>query len=162
MKKTAILFFLIILGSFTSCHDDSKQDPIDTKPIAFQKEAELLLYNASGEKIKQLDIEIADDAYQRETGLMYRKSLEQNQGMLFIFPGAAPRAFYMKNTYIPLDIIYFDQDSTAISFQENAKPLDETSLPSDGPAQFVLEINAGLVKQWKIQKGDKMQFELQN
>jgi uncharacterized protein len=68
------------------------------------------------------------------------------------------RAFYMKNTYIPLDIIYLDKDNVIVSIQENAKPLDETSLPSGVPAQYVLEINGGLSQQWSIAVGDKMIF----
>ncbi|MDX1427627.1 MAG: DUF192 domain-containing protein, partial [Salegentibacter mishustinae] len=64
-----------------------------------------------------------------------------------------------KNTYIPLDIIYFAADSTAVSFQKNAQPQDETSLPSGEPAQFVLELNAGLADDWNIEVGDKIDFE---
>jgi uncharacterized membrane protein (UPF0127 family) len=78
--------------------------------------------------------------------------------MLFIFPNEAPRSFYMKNTRIPLDIIYISADSTIVSFQKNAKPFDETSLPSNAAAKFVLEINAGLADTWQLQIGDKVDF----
>jgi uncharacterized membrane protein (UPF0127 family) len=64
----------------------------------------------------------------------------------------------MRNTQIPLDIIYFDVNRTIVSIQKNAKPFDETSLPSEGPAKYVLEINAGLSSEWKLEKGDKIQF----
>jgi len=77
---------------------------------------------------------------------------------LFIFPDSQYRSFYMRNTEIPLDIIYIDQDNAIISIQKNAKPFDETSLPSEGPAKYVLEINAGLSTQWHLEKGDKIRF----
>jgi len=68
------------------------------------------------------------------------------------------RSFYMKNTYISLDIIYLDKDNVIVSIQENTKPLDETSLPSNFPAQYVLEINGGLSQKWSIGIGDKIVF----
>lgn len=108
--------------------------------------------------IQKLNIEIADDEYQTETGLMYRKSMDDNQGMLFIFPDSQYRYFYMRNTEIPLDIIYIDEDQAIVSIQKNAKPHDETSLPSEGPTKYVLEINAGLSTKWNLEKGDRIQF----
>jgi len=78
--------------------------------------------------------------------------------MLFIFPDIRMRSFYMKNIYIPLDIIYLDSDKHIVSIQENAKPLDETSLPSLFPAQYVLEINAGLSEKLNLKVGDNMEF----
>ncbi|HZJ37075.1 MAG TPA: DUF192 domain-containing protein, partial [Gillisia sp.] len=59
----------------------------------------------------------------------------------------------------PLDIIYYGKDSSVVSFKENAKVLDETSLPSEKPAKFILELNAGKVKAWNIEVGDKMDFK---
>ena len=78
--------------------------------------------------------------------------------MLFIFPDEDFRSFYMKNTKIPLDIIYIDADKTIVSIQKNAKPFDETSLPSDAPAKYVLEINGGLFDEWQLQIGDKITY----
>tara|TARA_R110002094_G_scaffold217461_1_gene188570 strand:- start:1075 stop:1356 length:282 start_codon:yes stop_codon:yes gene_type:complete len=91
---------------------------------------------------------------------MYRTTLEVNHGMLFIFPDVQLRSFYMKNTKIPLDIIYIDETKTIVSFQKNAKPFDETSLPSDAPAKYVLEINGGLSDTWQLSVGDRIEFEV--
>lgn len=157
------LFFSLSLASvilFSSCKDDSQPEKeIIEESIEFTKEGELSLIKAEGDTIKKLDIEIADSQYEHETGLMYRESMEELQGMLFIYDDAAARAFYMKNTYIPLDIIYYSSDSTAVSYYENAEPMDETSLPSGEPTQFILEINAGLIEKWNIEIGDKIYFE---
>lgn len=159
MKKPYNYFLVLILsGSIFSCGDDTKESSIEVAEIEFKKEGELYLLKLE-DTIKKVDIEIADSEYERQTGLMYRKSMEEDEGMLFIYPNEAPRSFYMKNTYIALDIIFYDKDSTAVSFQENAKPLDETSLPSGEPAQFILELNAGKVKEWNIELGDKIDFK---
>ncbi|MGM0391012.1 MAG: DUF192 domain-containing protein [Bacteroidota bacterium] len=159
MKKTSNFFLAFILSGFLfSCGDDTKESSIEVPEIEFKKEGELYLLKLE-DTIKKVDIEIADTDYERQTGLMYRKSMEEDQGMLFIYPNEAPRSFYMKNTYIALDIIFYDKDSIAVSFQENAKPLDETSLPSGEPAQFILELNAGKVKEWNIELGDKIDFK---
>ncbi len=160
MKKKNFFLSLFLCGTIlTACNDDPEQEVIETEPVTFTKEGELFLLKPSGDTIQKLDIEFAETTYERETGLMYRESMATNQGMLFIYDQEAARAFYMKNTHIPLDIIYFGSDSTAVSFQENAKPLDETPLPSEGPAQFILEVNAGLVQEWNIEAGDRIDFE---
>ena len=151
------LAFSVVLA--TSCKEDNDNEIIETEKIEFTKEGELSLLKPNGDLLRTLDIEIADNAYERQTGLMYRESMQNDEAMLFIFDNEAPRSFYMKNTYIPLDIIYYAADSTAVSLQENTTPLDETSLPSEGPAKFVLEINAGLADQWNIEVGDKISFK---
>lgn len=158
IKAGALSLFLSL--TLSSCRDNNnKKKSIETEPIGFTKEGELyLVRNSSGDTIQKLDIEIADSEYEHETGLMYRESMQRDRGMLFIYDSESPRYFYMKNTYIPLDIIYFDKDSSFVSVQKNAKPRDETSLPSEGPAQFILEVNAGLSDEWKLEKGDKFDF----
>ncbi len=150
-----ILSLGIIFGIIASCADEAKNTSIETDEIQFTKEGELFLLKAE-DTLQQLDIEFAETSYEQQTGLMYRKSMEANQGMLFVYSEEGMHSFYMKNTYIPLDLIFFGKDSSIVSFQENAKPLDETSLPSKVPAQFILEVNAGKVKQWNLAEGDKM------
>ena len=112
--------------------------------------------------IATLDIEIADNEYKTQIGLMYRNSMEKDQAMLFVFPDEQRRAFYMKNTEIPLDIIYFNSKKELLSIKENARPHDETLLPSDSPAQYVLEVNAGLSKLWNLEEGDTFEFTREN
>ena len=148
----------ILLGiSLASCEDDNERDKnsIETDPITFNKDGEVYLLKTDGDTIKKLDVEFAESDYEKQTGLMYRESMEDEQGMLFIYNDSRVRNFYMKNTYIALDILYYATDSTLVSIQKNATPRDESNLPSEGPAQFVLEINAGLADEWGIKKGDK-------
>lgn len=130
--------------------------------VSFNKEGELTLFKSTSDSIiLKLDIEIADTAYDVETGLMYRSSMKDGQGMLFVFPTMRQRSFYMKNTEIPLDLIFLDNNNFIVSFQENAQPLDESSLPSQVPAQYVLEINAGLAEKWLLEIGDRMEYSNQ-
>ncbi|MDT0642412.1 DUF192 domain-containing protein [Zunongwangia sp. F363] len=161
MIKKNLLLALAITGTFfTSCKDSSDENQeIETDPIEFTKEAELYLIKAEGDTIQKLEVEIADNDYERETGLMYRTEMAEDRGMLFVYDNASLHNFYMKNTYIPLDLIFYGSDSTAVSFQENATPLDESNLPSGKPAQFILEINAGLVEEWNIEIGDRFSVE---
>lgn len=100
------------------------------------------------------NIEIAATEQKREQGLMYRDSLAADNGMLFVFPEEEYQAFWMRNTRMPLDIIYIASSGTIVSIAENARPYDETSLPSEGPAQFVLEIKGGLCAELGIKAGD--------
>jgi len=157
-KRTNYLTLYLLSTLLFSCGDEPKASKIETSEIEFKKEGELYLLK-SGDSIKKLDIEIAENQYEHETGLMYRQSMKETQGMLFIYPEEALRSFYMKNTYIPLDIIFYNKDSSVVSFKENAKALDETSLPSYKPAKFILELNAGKVKEWNIEVGDKIDFK---
>ena len=154
---TRISVFGVVAGILFSCANDPKDSSIDTEEISFKKEGELSFLKG-GEITRTIDIEIADNPYERETGLMYRKSLGQEQGMLFIYQNEAPRSFYMKNTYIPLDLIFYNRDSAVVSIHENAVPLSETSIPSNFPAQYILEVNAGKADEWNIEIGDKIKF----
>lgn len=153
MKHLVILIFLT--GLFFSCKEQSSKIVTPADPI-FTKEAEGYLIKANGDTLQLLDIEIADDDFQRETGLMYRNSMQDNQGMLFIFPKEEYRSFYMKNTRIPLDLIFLDENYIAVDFQENVAPMSEMSLPSKVPAQYVLEINANLSEKLTFEIGDRL------
>jgi uncharacterized membrane protein (UPF0127 family) len=156
-KLITILVFGMLCYAITSCKDDKKE--INQVVISFKKEGELTLKKANDSIIKTIDIEIADDDYETQTGLMYRDSMKAAQGMLFIFPKAEYHSFYMKNTRFPLDIIYIDSDKKIVSFQKNAKPFNETALPSEAPAKYVLEINAGLSDKWQLEIGDLIDYK---
>lgn len=162
MKKL-IYFFVAttILFSTESCKETPKEDSkVLTKEITFTKEAEGTFKKAKTDSIiATLDIEIAEGDYETQTGLMYRKSMRPNRGMLFIFPNEQRRSFYMKNTEFGLDIIYLNSKNEVVSIQKNAQPLDETSLPSEAPATYVLEVNAGLSDQWGLEAGDVLDWK---
>lgn len=122
----------------------------------FQKEGELVFTKSNGDTISKIDIEIADDDTQRQVGLMMRRSMKLDQGMLFIFDLEAYQSFWMKNTIMALDIIYVNSQKEIVTIYKNAKPYSEESLPSSKPAQYVVEVIAGYTDQFGIKEGDKV------
>ena len=153
-----ILWLLLGSAIFFACKNESKKI-IKTEEVTFTKEGELSIFKAEKDSLlAKLDIEIAESEYETQTGLMYRKGMDNNQGMLFIFTDEAMHSFYMKNTEFALDLIFIKSDSTIGSFQENAQPLSENGLSSQVPVQFVLEVNAGLSEKWQLEIGDKIEF----
>ena len=155
--RVLITMFFISVLTLLSCKKEKKQEVIPTE-IGFKYEGNLQLLDSTGTVIKKIKIEIADNDFERQTGLMYRKQMDNNKGMLFVFDKSEIKSFYMKNTYISLDIIYIDANNTIINIVKNAEPLNETSLFSDAPAKYVLEINAGLSDIWGIKKGHKINY----
>ena len=105
------------------------------------------------------EVELAVTPEQRSKGLMYRKSLDEDKGMLFIFENSGKYGFWMKNTLIPLDIIWIDENKTIIYISENTPPCKQDPCPSYIPnaeAKYVLELNAGISNKTRIKIGDKV------
>jgi len=107
-------------------------------------------------------VEIAQTNPQRARGLMFRDHLADNRGMLFIHDVQEPLAYWMKNTLIALDIFYFDSNRRLVSVSKRTPPctLGDDCPPyrSDGPAQYVLELNAGAADRLHVKKGDRLTF----
>ena len=150
------IFFTFIIFMLSSCKNESNT-VITTEEINFKKEGELRIFKKDSLLIN-LDIEIAESDYETQTGLMNRSFMNRNQGMLFIFNDLRVHNFHMKNTQIPLDLIFINEKLEIASFQENAKPLDESPLSSQVPIKYVLEINAGLAEKWLLEVGDRISY----
>ncbi len=111
----------------------------------------------------RFSVELADTEEKRTLGLMFRDSMPDDHGMLFIFPGETRRSFWMKNTRIPLDIFYFDSNLALVGVSENTPPCRTRkcpAYPSDGPAKYVLELNAGMAVQLGAKPGDVLELHL--
>jgi hypothetical protein len=112
---------------------------------------------------KSFSVEIADTREKQALGLMFRDEMPADQGMLFIFPNEAPRSFWMKNTRISLDIMYFDKDLNMVSISADTQPCRVSrcpSYPSIAPAKYVLELNAGTASELGVGPGDRLTIEL--
>lgn len=108
---------------------------------------------------KGFSVEIADTQQKQALGLMFRDSMPPDHGMLFIFPAEAPRSFWMKNTRISLDIMYFDKDLKLVSISADTPPCRVSrcpSYPSAAPAKYVLELNAGTASKLDVGPGDQL------
>ncbi|WGK63687.1 DUF192 domain-containing protein [Croceiramulus getboli] len=151
-----LMIFLLVALTTLSCQEQKKAPSVQPSAPQFTQEGELKLIKQSGDTLTALKIEIADNDYETETGLMHRTQMQDDQGMLFVFEDERPHSFYMKNTLIPLDIIWIGADQVIKNISENAQPMDETSIFSEADVQYVLEVNAGLVEQWGLEIGDQI------
>jgi uncharacterized protein len=111
---------------------------------------------------QRYSVEIADDDAERARGLMFRDELAQGRGMLFIHERQEPLAYWMKNTKIPLDILYFDSARKLVSQQRDVPPCSLGDrcppYPSDAPARYVLELNAGEAARIGLEDGAELTF----
>ena len=107
----------------------------------------------------KVQVEVARKPAERNLGLMYRKSLGKNKGMLFVFDEEKKQTFVMKNTYIPLDMIFISRDMRIEGWVENAKPLSQQQYAIDKPSQYVLEVNAFFCRDQGIATGDEVRFK---
>jgi uncharacterized membrane protein (UPF0127 family) len=123
-------------------------------------------YTFSNEKIDvsiynkniTFNVEVAKTIEERRTGLMYRKKLLNNEGMLFIFPREKIIQLWMKNTYIPLDVIFISENKVIVDIKKNMEKLSETIVKSKVKSRYALEFNAGLINKLDIEIGDKVLF----
>ena len=123
-------------------------------------------YTFSNEKIEvsiynkniTFNVEVAKTIEERRTGLMYRKKLLNNEGMLFIFPREKIIQLWMKNTYIPLDVIFISENKVIVDIKKNMEKLSETIVKSKVKSRYALEFNAGLINKLDIEIGDKVLF----
>lgn len=143
-QNSSMRYFLLLLTLFI-CSSCGAQDP----SVEFKGE--------------RFTVELARTSEEQALGLMFRESLPDDHGMLFLFPVEARRSFWMKNCRISLDILYFDEDLKLVSVAENAKPCRTArcpSYPSTGPAKYVLELNAGKAAELGAQTGDPLVLDL--
>jgi len=125
-------------------------------PAVAQEAAREILSIVTDAGERTFQVEIADDPRERAVGLMFRRAMPADAGMLFDFMEEQPASFWMRNTYIPLDMIFIKSDGTIDSIGERTTPLSERSVPSKGPVRFVLEINGGLSDRLGIEAGDRV------
>jgi uncharacterized protein len=162
-KKVRIIVFLLLLSALAFGYFHfMKKPPISTdtenEKIVFQKQGELFFLSSKGKLISRIDIEIAATEYQKEKGLMARISMAENQGMLFLFDYPKIQSFWMKDTILPLDLIFTDENRRIVHIANDAVPFSETLISSEKPAQYVVEVNAGYCNKHHIEIGNKIEF----
>lgn len=119
--------------------------PVDAAPLVIE--------TASGQQ--SFSIEIADEPQEHQRGLMFRQSMPEGRGMLFVFPQENWRGFWMQNTPLPLDLLFIGADGTVRAIEQGT-PFSTASISPDVPAQFVLELVAGTAQKSGIQIGDRL------
>jgi uncharacterized membrane protein (UPF0127 family) len=114
----------------------------------------LVLKTATGDH--NFNIEVATTQREQALGLMFRRSLPENAGMLFLYDPPQPAAMWMKNTLIPLDMVFIAPDGRVLRIESNAEPLSTTVIPSEGDISAVLELNGGEADKIGLRRGDKV------
>ena len=140
MARRAALFSIALLAVFTAL-------PCSAKPRLDQ----LTIVTASGEHT--VDIEVAETEEDKALGLMFRTSLGAGRGMLFPYQGAQEVTMWMRNTYIPLDMVFIGEDGVVVRVAHNTEPMSEAIISSDWPALGVLELKAGAADHYRIKAG---------
>ena len=156
--KIAALLIIVIAAIYFIFISGGKSPDNNEEEYMFRKDGELTFLDSSGTVLTKIDIQIARNEYDRELGLMFRKSMNENQGMLFIFPDNRIRSFWMRNTEIPLDIIFVDSANTILNIAKNTIPYSDNSYSSSGPAKYVVEVNGSFTDRHNIARRDKISW----
>src|SRR5690606_4904811 len=118
------------------------------------------ILNASGNDPVEVQVEVADTNFERQRGLMFRTEMADDWGMLFVFDIVKPMSFWMKNTYLPLDMVFIAEDGEVVGIAENARPLDiGPRYESGAPARYVLEVNGGFLGRNGIRVGHTVRLK---
>ena len=147
-KPALFIAAFVLVAGF--CHDSA----IAQNAEAASKTKLDKLVILSKDKRHRFSVEIADTPKEQRKGLMHRNHLEQDRGMLFVFDNRKMRAFWMKNTHIPLDMLFIGKSGRIRHIHHNAKPNNRRRISSQVPVRAVLEINGGLARKYGIDKGD--------
>ena len=143
-------FFIAVLLALFGC--------LAAAPARAQTLDKLEIVTSSG--AHAFSVELANTEAERERGLMYRRFMPPDRGMLFDFKREEPVMFWMKNTYIPLDMIFISHAGKIVSIVANAEPLSERNIPSGGPCYGVLEVNGGVAASIGAKVGDTVKHPI--
>ncbi len=124
-------------------------------PRAFELDSEKLVVQTAVGPVN-FDLEIADTPDERADGLMFRTDFPPDRALIFVFERERPVTFWMKNTPKPLDMLFVDTGGTIVTIRENSVPFSPDMIGSDAPVRFVVEVNAGIVAQYRIAVGDRI------
>jgi hypothetical protein len=160
VKKIMIYFFALLLligiylylSSFNKTAEQTDNESLREEP-RFRKDGELRFLDPNGSLITTIELEIAADLSSRTQGLMYRQSMEENRGMLFIFPQSHNIEMWMRNTYIPLDMIFVREDRSIAHIATHTTPFSEETIRSPEPVLYVIEVNAGFTEKHGVRTG---------
>ncbi|MBD3299985.1 MAG: DUF192 domain-containing protein [Candidatus Moranbacteria bacterium] len=160
-KKNQIKFFLAAIFGlfFLALAFYLFKESNNPQEIKFKKEGELIFYQKeTNKKLKKVNIEIAETQKERTQGLMNRKKMKESQAMFFIMPDYKQQSFWMKDTYIALDLIFLDENLKIVKIQKNNPPLSTKPIPSEKKAKYVTETTAGFCDKHKIKEGDSVKY----
>ena len=158
-QKIVGVILLIAAAGFFIYNNFFKEDKPKMDYYNFTKEGELSFSDSLGTSKTKIDLEVADNEYERELGLMKRIEMKENQGMLFIFPDEQIRSFWMRNTLISLDMMFINAAKEIVTIHRNTTKISDQTYPSSKPAMYVVEVVAGFAERHNIQVGDRIDWK---
>lgn len=150
-----LLGLLLVIG----CGDEP---PAPSESPRFRADGVLEFLRPDGSRITAIAVEIAEGDSAQARGLMQRRSLPERGGMLFIDDAPEMKRFWMKNTYLPLDIVFVAADSEVVNIAERARPLSEAFIRSTAPAQYVVEVRGGFAEQHGLTDSTRIRWRLRD
>lgn len=148
----AVLCGMVLLASVSVFH------PVLAQPQQTLPQSDLVIRTANGPQ--RFRVELADNDTSRSRGMMFRTSMAPDAGMLFDFKQEQMASFWMRNTLLPLDMLFIKADGTILNIHQRAIPGDETGINSAGPVRAVLEVNGGTASRLGIKAGDKVEHAI--
>ena len=150
IRTAAIAFLLLFAAALLPARAEIPQPPLETSPLAI----------VSGEARHEFEVELADDPEERRIGMMGRAALASDAGMLFDMGQPEVAGFWMKDTLIPLDLLFIHADGTILAIAENAVPGSLRRISAGVPVKAVLELNGGQAAELGIKPGDTVRHTL--
>ena len=148
--RMVLIFFFLEISLLSSCTHHNQTLKVNQPSASICKEGTLDFVRFDESIKASIEIEIADTPETQMKGLMERNTLDDNSGMLFVFKDPGPQKFWMKNTLVPLDIIFVGENGCIVNIVESAPPLSNQRYRSKGPVKYVVEVRAGFVKRFQI------------
>ncbi len=161
MKQTTLILLILSLffGLFSCKHKDASFEAKASEAPKFRSDGMLKILSAEGDLKASFEIEVASTDAQHFQGLKHRESMQDDQGMLFVFDGNQPHGFWMQDTYMSLDMLFIDYTNTIFQINERTTPFSEELIEAEGFNLYTLEIKAGMCAKNNIKIGDKIQWE---
>jgi uncharacterized membrane protein (UPF0127 family) len=157
--RMVLVFFFLEISLLSACTYRNQTLQVNPPPASIRKDG-ILDFVHLGESIKaSISIEIADTPETQMKGLMGRGALDDSSGMLFVFERIEPQKFWMKNTPVPLDIIFVGGNGCIVNIVESTTPMSNQSYRSSGPIKYVVEVRAGFAKRFQLDTDTCIQWQ---
>lgn len=154
------IFLILTLMFFNSCSETKENEHNENPSRTLEYTATVDFIGNNGEVITTIEAAVADDDQSRSEGLMDVHNLPSGSGMLFLFDDNEQRSFWMANTPLSLDIIFVNEDLEIVRIHRNTPPYSDQSIPSEKPAKYVVEVNAGFTLKHDITEGMSVNYNL--
>jgi uncharacterized membrane protein (UPF0127 family) len=155
LRRTALAWLALLTAA---CTQGQPPDAASAGASPLRRDARVEIQAASGAAPIRLDVEVADDAAEQARGLMHRRLTSDGEGMLFVFPTAAPRAFWMHNTPGSLDLLFLGPELRLVTLIPNAEPMSDRILRASAPAQYVIEVPGGFAERHALGLGAQVRI----